>query len=381
MTDATQIMSVEQLQSLLNLLQQQGYLTYGPVRREHAIMYDQVREVEDFPVGVQDEQRPGFYGLTDGHGPQLFGHTTSPDSWKKFLFPKEEVLYSATQEDGQLMFKTASQSPQKKAFIGIRSCDLHAMFVQDRVFLEGPYVDGQYASKRSDLLLIAVNCTHSVETCFCTSLNTGPEVQEGYDLVLTEVVDNGNHFFTVKSGSGAGKDLLDNLALSAAQSAQSNLAKAAIAVAAQQSRAMPTEQLKETIYGQLQNVEFWQELGERCLHCANCTLVCPTCFCSSVEEHTDLAGGTHERVRHWDSCFNESHSHMAGGSVRQSPDSRYRQWFSHKLASWQDQFDTLGCTGCGRCISWCPVGIDITQEAINVLNLPQSVGAHHDSSI
>lgn len=369
MTDPVRTMTLEQLQQLFDNLLAQQYQLYGPVRREHAIMYEKIASLSDLPVGVQDEQRPGYYRLSDGHGEQLFAYTTSPDSWKKYLFPKEDLLYSVGQDNGQLMFKTQSQAKQKKAFIGMRSCDIHALGVQDRVFLEGQYVDERYAARRCDLLIVAVNCTRSVDTCFCASLNTGPAARSGFDLALTEVVDNGQHYFTVAIGSEAGRQLLAPLSLPLAAQTQLDAASAGVQQAAQQIRSLPTDQLKETIYAQLQNEAFWQDVGERCLHCANCTLVCPTCFCSSVEERTDLTGDDHQRVRYWDSCFNEAHSHIAGGSIRQDPNSRYRQWFSHKLATWQDQFDTLGCTGCGRCIAWCPVGIDLTQEAQRLRNV------------
>jgi ferredoxin len=106
----------------------------------------------------------------------------------------------------------------------------------------------------------------------------------------------------------------------------------------------------------------WTEVAKRCLACTNCTLVCPTCFCSTVEDVTDLGGDQIGRERRWDSCFTLEFSYIHGGSVRRDGASRYRQWLTHKLAHWHDQFGSSGCVGCGRCISWCPVGIDITEE-------------------
>ena len=103
-------------------------------------------------------------------------------------------------------------------------------------------------------------------------------------------------------------------------------------------------------------------MAERCLTCGNCTLVCPTCFCTNVEDVGDLTGDHAERWRVWDTCFSVDYSYIHGGSVRPSGRARYRQWLTHKLATWHDQFDSSGCVGCGRCITWCPVGIDITQE-------------------
>ena len=106
----------------------------------------------------------------------------------------------------------------------------------------------------------------------------------------------------------------------------------------------------------------WDDVATRCLSCTNCTLVCPTCFCSSVEDVTDLAGEGAERNRVWDSCFSVDHSYIHGGSIRPSGRSRYRQWLTHKFGTWHDQFGTSGCVGCGRCITWCPVAIDVTEE-------------------
>jgi Fe-S-cluster-containing hydrogenase component 2 len=106
----------------------------------------------------------------------------------------------------------------------------------------------------------------------------------------------------------------------------------------------------------------WQDVADRCLTCGNCTMVCPTCFCTTTEDTTDLTGQRTERSQRWASCFELDFSYLHGGSVRVSGESRYRQWITHKLSSWHDQFGNSGCVGCGRCIAWCPTGIDITAE-------------------
>jgi sulfhydrogenase subunit beta (sulfur reductase) len=125
----------------------------------------------------------------------------------------------------------------------------------------------------------------------------------------------------------------------------------------------------------------WEQTAQRCLACGNCTSVCPTCFCINVEEHSSLDVQSAERLRLWDSCFTQSFSYIHGGSVRPTPKSRYRQWLTHKLARWQEQFGMPGCTGCGRCITWCPAGIDITEEfaaleATPASTFPTGVSAH-----
>jgi formate hydrogenlyase subunit 6/NADH:ubiquinone oxidoreductase subunit I len=131
--------------------------------------------------------------------------------------------------------------------------------------------------------------------------------------------------------------------------------------ASRQIRHLDTAGLRDLLYENFEHPR-WDNVAARCLSCANCTMVCPTCFCTTVEDVSDISGNHAERWRRWDSCFTQSFSYIHGGSVRTSAKSRYRQWMTHKLASWTDQFGTSGCVGCGRCITWCPVGIDITEE-------------------
>jgi formate hydrogenlyase subunit 6/NADH:ubiquinone oxidoreductase subunit I len=106
----------------------------------------------------------------------------------------------------------------------------------------------------------------------------------------------------------------------------------------------------------------WDDVAKRCLSCTNCTQVCPTCFCWDASDQPSLSGNHSKRVRTWDSCFNPDYSYIAGGNTRPNTRARYRQWLTHKMASWKYQFDVLGCVGCGRCITWCPAGIDLTAE-------------------
>jgi sulfhydrogenase subunit beta (sulfur reductase) len=351
------------LDRLLATLRQLDFSLIGPRKRDEAIVYGEIESVADLPVGLQDEQEGGGYRLQQTGDESLFSYVVGPNSWKEHLFPPRETLFIAKRENGKLVFDPSVAKTEKRAFIGVRSCDLHAIAIQDRVFLGEDFTDPGYARRRDNLFIVAVNCTRAARTCFCVSVNTGPKATVGFDLALTEVLKDGEHYFTLEVGSEIGEQVIASLDLADADAMQLGSATTANARATQQTRTLNSDGLKELIYANLENDAYWADVAGRCLDCANCTLVCPTCFCSNVEEVTDLAGASTERVRHWDSCFNLSHSHIAGGSVRKSGDSRYRQWLTHKLASWQDQFDTLGCVGCGRCISWCPVGIDIAAEA------------------
>ena len=252
---------------------------------------------------------------------------------------------------------------ERLAFVGVRACELHAIAIQDRVLLEGAYADPHYRARREGAFLVAVNCGEPAGTCFCASMNTGPKAASGYDLALTEIVGQGEHQFVVEAGSEAGRMVLAELPHRDAMPEEVVAGDAVIAgAAARMGRVMPAaDEVPQLLRRNFENPR-WDEVAGRCLTCGNCTMVCPTCFCTTVEEVTSLDGAESERMRHWDSCFTIDFSYLHGGSVRTSPRSRYRQWMTHKLSTWWDQFGSSGCVGCGRCITWCPVGIDITEE-------------------
>ncbi len=179
---------------------------------------------------------------------------------------------------------------------------------------------------------------------------------------MTEVVQDDDHAFVMESGTEKGAAVLAQLPHSPAADALVGEARRKVAdCAGKMGRSLKTAGLKTLLYENM-NHERWQHVADRCLTCGNCTMVCPTCFCTTVEDTTGLDGQTAERWRKWDSCFTLDFAYIHGGSVRTTARSRYRQWMTHKLASWEDQFGRSGCVGCGRCITWCPVGIDITEE-------------------
>jgi sulfhydrogenase subunit beta (sulfur reductase) len=347
---------------LFDVLARRGYLLLGPTVRDGAIVYDEIASVDELPAGWTDQQGPGSYRLVRRDDCALFGYTVGPQSWKRNLHPPALRLWSGSRDGAGFQIEAEAETSQKMALIGVRSCELHAIGIQDRVFLGGPYVDPHYKVRREGLFIVAVNCGQAGGTCFCVSMGTGPEVTSSYDLALTEVLDGGKHFFVVRAGTSEGEEVLSELPQREASTQEREAARNVVArTATQMGRSMDTVGLKELLYGNIDHAR-WEEVATRCLTCGNCTQVCPTCFCTSVEDVTDLTGERAERWRRWDSCFTTDFSYIHGGSVRSSPKSRYRQWLTHKLASWHDQFDTLGCVGCGRCITWCPVGIDITEE-------------------
>jgi len=363
-------LSDQGLQALIKVLLARGYQVLGPTVRDGAIVYDRITRLDDLPSGWTDRQEAGRYRLEKRADKALFGYAVGPQSWKRFLHPPIERLWQARRDDGGAVVIDAEQTTPRFAFLGVRSCELHAIAVQDRVFTGGPYLDTGYQRRRQDNFIIAVNCGEAGGTCFCVSMNTGPKGQAGFDLALTELLHEDRHSFLVEVGSVSGGEMLATLPHQPASLDESAAAEAVVErTATQMGRQLDTTGIKELLQGNPNHAR-WDDVAARCLTCANCTMVCPTCFCTTVEDHTDLAGQTAERIRRWDSCFTLDFSYIHGGSVRKENRSRYRQWMTHKLASWIDQFGMSGCVGCGRCITWCPVGIDITEETAAIRASP-----------
>ena len=357
------ILQREGLQQLIDLLRGRGYCVVGPTVRDQAIVYDEINGLGDLPAGWTDRQDPGTYRLVRRDDEALFGYVVGPHSWKKYLHPARLRLWRAERRGGEVRILDDAEPAPKMAFLGVRSCEIHAILIQDKVFLGADFRDEDYARRRENAMIIAVNCGEAGGTCFCTSMGTGPEVASGHDLALTELLGEGGHRFLVEAGSEAGERLLEGVRHDKPVEADLAMARAAVEKAkAQMGRSLDTTGIKELLQGN-QDHPRWDEVAARCLTCGNCTMVCPTCFCTTVEDTSDLDGSHAERWRRWDSCFTLDFSYIHGGSIRHSSKSRYRQWMTHKLAHWIDQFGTSGCVGCGRCITWCPVGIDITEEA------------------
>jgi ferredoxin len=308
---------------------------------------------------VHEQQEAGTYRLANEPGDdRMFGFSHGPDSAKRYLFPARELLETVRREGGSIDVEPADPPEQAVAFVGLRSCDLHAIAVQDRVFLGGAARDERYAARREPAFFVAVDCAEPGGTCFCASSGTGPTCSEGFDLALTELDDG----FLVRTGSDAGEEVLAAVtSRTATEDEEGEGMRQAARAADAMGRSLDRSDLPDLLYRNRAHPR-WKDVASRCLSCSNCTAVCPTCFCHDVVDSVDLLGTTATRTREWAFCFDRDFSHIAGGDVRASRESRYRQWLTHKFASWIDQFGTSGCIGCGRCITWCPVGIDVTEE-------------------
>jgi len=356
------VLKAEHFQGVFDALKSRGYQILGPTVRDGAIVYDELGLVSALPIGWTDEQEGGKYRLKKRSDQAFFGYVVGPHSWKKYLHLPAVRLWKASRDGKGFQIEEEKPANHKMAFIGVRACELHAIAIQDKVFLGGNAVDAHYQARRDGIFVLAINCGQAGNTCFCASMNTGPKATSGFDLALTEILEGGEHYFVAEIGSALGGEILRALPQQPASPREMEKAESIHAKTSNEmGRVLDTTGIKELLYANYEHPR-WDEVAARCLTCANCTMVCPTCFCSTVEDVTDLSGEHAERWRKWDSCFTADFSYIHGGSVRATAKSRYRQWMTHKLATWIDQFGSSGCVGCGRCITWCPVGIDITEE-------------------
>jgi ferredoxin len=357
------------LQLLIDLLRERGWKVVGPTVRDGVVVHAEIESIEQLPAGVGDVQDAGTYRLRQ-HGDQsLFRYVVGPQSWKSLLFPSRELLWSGKRTGSDMTIEQGEVDAPRLALLGVRSCDLQALAIHDTILARRAVPDAAYVARRGHTFIIALTCSDPAGTCFCASMGTGPVPDKGFDLSLTELLDEDGHRFLVTAGSNRGEDVLDELTtraagdevLHAARSDRDAAREVGQAATQRMGRSLDTDGLRDLLYRNAESPR-WEEVASRCLSCTNCTLVCPTCFCTSVEDASDLSGTQTQRWRLWDSCFTNDFSYLHGGSVRSTTSSRYRQWATHKLGSWIDQFGTSGCVGCGRCITWCPAAIDITAE-------------------
>ncbi|MDA8395829.1 MAG: 4Fe-4S dicluster domain-containing protein [Candidatus Dormibacteraeota bacterium] len=348
------------LDAVITGLRGRGYRTVGPTVRDRAISLAEISGVADLPRGWHDSQSPGSYRLSPGTDREIFGWAVGADSVKRQLLPPREVVWRAGASD-LVPREEDPAEPVPLALVGVRPCEVAALRILDRVLGGGQVADPRYAARRQDLFVCTVECGSPASTCFCTSMGTGPGAESGFDLAITEILEDEEPRYLVRVGSDRGAMVLNEVE-SRPATPQDEAARREVLERAESQMGLRvvTDGLPELLERNLEHPR-WDQVASRCLSCGNCTQVCPTCFCVSVEDITDL-GGTAERRRRWASCFEVGHSYIHGGPVRPTTRSRYRQWATHKLGTWHAQFGTSGCVGCGRCIAWCPVGIDLREE-------------------
>lgn len=362
-------LDLEGLDALLRALRDDGRELIGPTVQDDTIVLDTIQGVSDLPRGIGDEQAPGHYRLRERGDEALFGFAVPQHSFKKELLLPRVALVKIRRSAKGLAVEEPARPERRVAFIGVRACEIVAIETQDRVLRDGRYADADYAARREQIFIVAVNCGAPSGTCFCVSMGTGPRAKAGFDLALTEVLGS-EHAFVIEVGTEAGRVILERVTCRVATHDEESAADRVVAGAAMHmGRAMDQTDIRDLLMSNLEHPR-WDDVADRCLGCANCVLSCPTCFCTSVEDTSDVAGEEATRTRRWDACFTMEFAYLHGDGVRPSLRGRYRQWLTHKVATWHDQFGMSGCVGCGRCITWCPVGIDITEEVAAIRATP-----------
>jgi ferredoxin len=346
-------------------LRTQGYRPVGPVVLDGTIGYRDLDDDWRPPVGWTLEQAPGSARLVRRDDEAAFGWVPGADSWKQYFYPPSSEVFRATLTEHGWTLASPRPPERPLALVGARACELRALDVLDRVFLDAEHPDPRYAARRRDLFVLAVDCAEPGGTCACVSAGGGPRAEAGFDVRLSELASGGR--FVAVAGSDRGAELLD--AVGAVPATGADVAAAdrrAVEAARHMGRALPDVDLPTALAAAAEHPQ-WDDVAARCLACGSCTLVCPTCFCGSFADHTGPGGGLAEgeivRRQEWASCFQADHSRLGPGIVHSTTRARYRQWLTHKLGTWHAQFGVSGCVGCGRCITWCPVGIDLTAEA------------------
>ncbi|MEO3993127.1 MAG: Sulfhydrogenase 2 subunit beta [Desulfurococcaceae archaeon TW002] len=342
---------IDSLRNLFNELRSLGYVVIGYKVVNGVLKLEELNSFDELAHDVEDIQSPGKYSLVGG---SFYRH--GPDSPKKFLYPPTLTLFRISSD---WVVSTPAYEDRNLAFFGLKPCDLASIKVLDKVLLG---VDEYYTNLRRNLALIVENCTSPGDTCFCSTMNTGPKARDSFDLAYTRLNDK----LVLEAGSKLGLRLLNVLEVEPIDDITYEKFETLMRNASEKVRAgFEIDGLPEELELRIES-KVYKEVTEKCLGCANCNMVCPTCFCFDVLD-TPLIDGSAERVRVWDGCLNFTYGQVAGGHFRPDLWARYRHFVLHKFAYWIKQFGTYGCVGCGRCITWCPTGIDLRETVKKVL--------------
>ncbi len=359
---AISAISKPHLDTIFATLSGLDYQLEGPQVQDYTVVLGPIENRADLPRGYSSQEEPGKYTLSSNSQENYFNVTSGPHTWKKYFFPpkvQQMVFRKDPDHPNSWITESSAGEVPRYALIGVRPCDLAGIQIQDKIFLEGERCDPIYQERRENALIVVTNCSEPCGTCFCTSMGTGPKAENGFDLALTEIEDH----FLIEVGSEKGQQALAGLEWQIASDDQLKKADWVINNSIRKiDLNLPSPEKLQTELLENLDHSHWDDVASRCLSCGSCTQVCPTCFCWDSADKTLLPGNMIIRERVWDSCFNPDYSYVAHGNTRPNTRARYRQWLTHKFASWYEQNGTSGCVGCGRCITWCPADINHLEE-------------------
>ena len=302
---------------------------WAPVKKGEKFIFDQVKDFSQIEMKALRTLIPPKKLMV-------------PPSFNTFFFS----------EDG---YKEDFSHVGKRILFGIHPCDIHGLLILDKLFIQ-KYLDPYYLKAREQTMILGLSCWPD-EYCFCKSTGTHI-IDEGYDLFFTDQ----EKYFLVWVGSSQGHDLIRLAPDFFEENLLDKDIQAYIHWQEERSRTFKTEinfismpDLMELNY----RAPFWEKVGDACLACGSCTMVCPTCNCYNIMDKIPLEKKPGKRIRHWDSCTLHDYSLVAGGeNFREKKSDRLRLWYTHKLQAYVSKYGKPSCVGCGRCLVTCPVGIN-----------------------
>jgi len=287
---------------------------------------------------------------------------------KSLLFPQSERMFNysldETTEDAHIV-KQSQKDYSPTAVVGIRPCDAKALRLVNVNFDNPEFKDPWWAKRLESMTLVGLGCNEPCSTCFCTSVNCGPFNEEGLDVLLFDLGER----YLARAITEKGEHLLKSAGVG--EDAPSDTKKDADDLKAEAEKRIsshvPTDKLKEKNVLDLFDAPFWDDVAFACINCGTCTFLCPTCWCFDIQDEVYKKEG--DRIRNWDSCmFPLFTLHASGHNPRSEKVQRVRQRFMHKLKYYVDKYNNgAACVGCGRCVKYCPVNIDI-REVFKLMN-------------
>ena len=339
---------LRELELLMRFLQREfnGAKLYGYKLQNGNVVFGELASVSDLPLGVVDEQKPGYYRLLQGF---RFRHCM--DSPKRFLLPPEHLLVTISSSYDVIKVE---DDVEPVILFGIKPCDLKAIEILDRIIYGRNPV---YTKRRDSVKAVVVEeCLEPGETCFCAAVNSGPTASRGFDIAYARLRQD---LFIFRYGSPLGEKILSRIGLREAseEHVKKYLELVDKARALMMARIPPIKDIGELLRKRASDKKFWEDESMNCVGCGNCNYVCPTCFCIEIDDRVE--GNVSRRVAIWAGCRTYTYGLVAGGHFRRDLYTRYRHFILHKFVFYPIQVGDVGCVGCGRCITWCPMGIDM----------------------